>query len=80
VKVSGISVILILSRKPAKIAGIESLQTFLEKGFNSFKKIGNVHDFIDPVISREREMMRALFAAKGVTENPLPEMDKPSGQ
>jgi hypothetical protein len=80
VKVPGISVILILSRKPAKIAGIESLQTFLEKGFNSFKKIGNVHDFIDPVISREREMMRALFAAKGVTENPLPEMDKPSGQ
>ena len=80
VKIPGISVILMLSRKPAKIAGVESLHTFLEKGFNSFKKIGHVHDFIDPVISREREMMHALFAAKGAAENPLPEMDNPSVQ
>jgi hypothetical protein len=48
---------------------------FLEKGFNAFKKLGNVHDFIDPIISREREMMHALFAAKGPTENPLPKVD-----
>jgi hypothetical protein len=78
VKVPGISAILMLSRKPAKVAGLESLHAFLEKGFNSFKKIGNVHDFIDPVISRERAMMHALFTAKGAAENPLPEMDKPS--
>ncbi|MFT7409906.1 MAG: hypothetical protein ACI9EX_000486 [Oleispira sp.] len=75
VKVPGISIILMLSRKPAKVAGVESLHAFLEKGFNSFKKIGNVHDFIDPVISRERAMMHALFAAKGAAENPLPDMD-----
>jgi hypothetical protein len=55
--------------------GVESLHAFLEKGFNAFKKLGNVHDFIDPIISREREMMHALFAAKGPTENPLPKVD-----
>lgn len=80
VKIPGISLILRLSRKPAKVAGVGALHAFLEKGFNSFKKIGNVHDFIDPVISRERAMMHALFAAKGPTENPLPEVDNPSAQ
>jgi hypothetical protein len=78
VKVPGISIILMLSRKPAKVAGVETLHAFLEKGFNSFKKLGNIHEFIDPVISREREMMHALFSAKGPTENPLPEIDSPS--
>jgi hypothetical protein len=78
VKIPGISVILMLSRKPAKVAGVESLHAFLEQGFNAFKELGEVHDFIDPVINRERKMMSALFAAKKPTENPLPEMDSPS--
>jgi hypothetical protein len=78
VKTPGISTILMLSRKPAKMAGVGVLHAFLENGFNSFKKIGDVHDFIDPVINRERDMMSALFTAKGPAENPLPEMDKPS--
>jgi hypothetical protein len=75
VKISGISAILMLSRKPAKVAGVESLHKFLEKGFKSFKKLGEVHDFIDPIINRERALMHSLFAAKGPTENPLPEVD-----
>lgn len=75
VKITGISAILMLSRKPAKIAGVKSLHEFLEKGFKSFKKLGEVHDFIDPIINRERDLMHALFAAKGSTENPLPEVD-----
>ena len=79
VKIPGISVILRLSRKPAKIAGVEISHAFLEKGFNSFKKIGDVYDFINPVIGREREMMNALFSAKGADENPLPEIDNISG-
>ncbi len=75
VKTPGISVILRLSRKPAKIAGVETLHAFLENGFNSFKKIGDVNDFINPVINRERVMMNALFSADGPSENPLPEVD-----
>ena len=75
VKITGISAILMLSRKPAKVAGVKSLHEFLENGFKAFKKLGEVHDFIDPIISRERELMYALHAAKGPTENPLPEVD-----
>jgi hypothetical protein len=77
VRIPGISVILMLARKPAKVAGVESLHAFLEKGFNAFKELGNVHDFIDPIISRERDMMNALFAANGPTENPLPDEPLP---
>ncbi len=75
VKTPGISIILRLSRKPAKVAGVGVLHAFLENGFNSFNKIGDVQDFIDPVISREKEMMHALFTAKGQAGNPLPEME-----
>jgi hypothetical protein len=75
VKMKGISTILMLSRKPAKVAGVESLHGFLERGFKSFKKLGEVHDFIDPIIKRERALMQSLFAAKEPTENPLPEVD-----
>jgi hypothetical protein len=74
VKISGISTILLLSRKPAKVAGVKSLHEFLEKGFKSFKKLGNVNDFLEPIISREKTLMQSLFAAKGPTENPLPEL------
>jgi hypothetical protein len=75
VKITGISTILMLSRKPAKVVGVESLHAFLENGFKSFKKLGEVHDFIDPIINRERGLMHSLFAARGPTENPLPEVD-----
>lgn len=75
VKISGISAILMLSRKPAKVAGVASLHGFLEKGFKSFKKLGNVNDFIDPVVNREREMMQSLFSANGPDDNPLPQVN-----
>lgn len=74
VKTPGISVVLKLSRKPAKLAGVGSLHAFLEDGFNSFKKVGDVNDFINPVITREKEMLNALFSAADLTENPLPEV------
>lgn len=75
VKTPGISVLLKLSRKPAKLAGVGSLQIFLEDGFNSFKNVGDVNDFINPVITREKKMMHALFSASDFSENPLPYVD-----
>ena len=75
VEIKGISTILMLSRKPAKVAGVKSLHEFLEKGFKSFKKLGNVDDFIHPVICRETELMNLLFAAKGPADNPLPQVN-----
>lgn len=74
VKISGISAILMLSRKPAKVAGVKSLHEFLEKGFKSFKKLGNVNDFLVPIITREKALMQSLYDAKDQTENPLPEL------
>jgi hypothetical protein len=72
VKITGISTILMLSRKPAQIAGVKNLHEILERGFHSFKKLGDVHDFIDPIIERERALMHALFSANSSEENPLP--------
>jgi hypothetical protein len=72
VKIRGVSTILMLSRKPAQIAGVKNLHEILERGFHSFKKLGDVHDFIDPIIQRERELMHALFNATRPEDNPLP--------
>lgn len=72
VKISGISTILLLSRKPAKVAGVKSLHEFLENGFKAFKKLGDVNDFMGPIISRERLIMQQLCDAKEANDNPLP--------
>ncbi|WP_460312175.1 FFLEELY motif protein [Aliiglaciecola aliphaticivorans] len=73
VKIKGISTLLMLSRKPAKMAGVESLHQFLESGFKAFKKLGNVDEFIQPIITRERALKNALFAQQ--VPNPLPEFE-----
>ncbi|WJG08306.1 hypothetical protein [Aliiglaciecola sp. LCG003] len=72
VKISGISTLLMLSRKPAKLAGVESLHVFLETGFKAFKKLGKVDDFILPIVERERQIMLHLFDPD--QPNPLPEV------
>jgi hypothetical protein len=37
-------------------------------------KVSEVHDFIEPIINRERELIHPLFAAMGPNENSLPEV------
>ncbi len=76
VKIRGVSIILKLARKPAQVAGVENLHHTLEQGFHAFAKLGNVHDFIDPIIQRERTMMKALFDVTSISENPLPHFDQ----
>ena len=68
VKLPGIGLILKMARTPAKLAGLSTLQCFLEDGFAAFKRLGKVEDFILPLVSQERDIMNALFAG----ENPLP--------
>jgi hypothetical protein len=75
VKIKGISTMLTLSRKPAKLAGVLSLHEFLERGFKSFRKLGKVHDFIDPIVSKERHIMHTIFSANDANENPLPKVN-----
>jgi hypothetical protein len=70
VKMKGISSLLFISRKPAKMAGVLALHEFLDKGFKSFKNLGNVEDFITPVVNKEHEIMQQL--ANPNSPNPLP--------
>lgn len=72
VKMKGISSLLFISRKPAKMAGVLALHEFLEKGFKSFKNIGNVEDFITPVIDKEHQIMQLLVNPN--MPNPLPDV------
>ncbi|MDC0603505.1 hypothetical protein OAP14_10890 [Aliiglaciecola sp.] len=71
VKIKGISALLMISRKPAKLAGVESLHSFLEDGYKAFKKLGEVDAFISPIIIRETALMVALFDES--QPNPLPD-------
>lgn len=61
IKIKGIGMLIKLSRRPAKLAGLLSLHEFLERGFNAFNAIGDVQEFIHPVLERETELMHALF-------------------
>jgi hypothetical protein len=70
VKMRGISTLLTLSRKPAKLAGLLSLHEFLEQGFKAFKNLGEVSDFVDPVVEFEQALLIQLFDRSA--PNPLP--------
>jgi hypothetical protein len=54
------------------MAGVLALHEFLEKGFKSFKNLGNVEDFIIPIANKEHQIMQQL--ANPDTPNPLPEV------
>ncbi len=81
IKVRGIGMLISLSRRPAKMAGLLALHEFLERGFNAFKAIGDVQSFIRPVLSREKALMQALFAEDLALpqDNPLPEVHSQKG-
>ncbi|MGP0094823.1 MAG: FFLEELY motif protein [Xanthobacteraceae bacterium] len=51
-----------LMRKPAKVAGLGELQGFLERGYAAFRQIGDPKEFLEPIVSRERRLLKALFA------------------
>jgi hypothetical protein len=57
-----ISTALRMMRKPAELAGFSELQSFLERGYGAFRKMGSADEFIDQVITRERKLLEALFA------------------
>lgn len=53
-----------LMRVPARIAGLEDLQGFLERGFASFRAMGGAGDFLATIAERERAISNALFSSK----------------
>lgn len=51
-----------MMRAPARAAGLEALQRFLETGFDSFGAMGGAKDFMRAVEQRERALAAQLFA------------------
>ena len=52
-----------LMRLPARAAGLDALQSFLERGFATFGNLAEPQQFLSTIQSREREYARRLFAA-----------------
>jgi hypothetical protein len=79
IKIRGIGMLISLSRRPAKLAGLLALHEFLERGFNAFKAIGDVQSFIRPVLERESALMHRLFddTLTLPDDNPLPDVLQP---
>jgi hypothetical protein len=47
---------------PAKMAGLGELQAFLERGFDAFRTMRDAGEFLELIVSREREFSAALFS------------------
>lgn len=56
-----------LMRGPARAAGLDALQTFLETGFDTFRELRGASDFLRTIAERERALAASLFAAGDVT-------------
>ncbi|RNF83215.1 FFLEELY motif protein [Montanilutibacter psychrotolerans] len=60
-RMTGVVVLLKLSRGPAKAAGLSELQGFLERGVAAFSKLGEVAGFIAEIEGDERDVAARLF-------------------
>jgi hypothetical protein len=59
-----------LMRGPAEAAGLQHLQLFLMRGFDSFKAMRGAGEFLDIVRSRETALMRQIFEGKSGPDSP----------
>lgn len=57
----GLRTLLKVMRRPAAAAGLDSLQRFLETGFDAFAGMAGADDFLQTVQQRETEWIRSLF-------------------
>ena len=51
-----------LMRGPAQAAGLGDLQTFLERGFDTFRAMKGSSEFLDTIARRERALAAQMFA------------------
>ncbi|MBX3656623.1 MAG: hypothetical protein KF686_20815 [Ramlibacter sp.] len=67
----GLGLMLRMMRGPASAAGLDSLQRFLEAGFDTFARMARRRDsaevFLRTIKERENDLIRALFDAPAVT-------------
>ena len=50
-------------RTPARLAGLSTMQQFLEAGFTAFKHMNGADYFLETIATRETELIKRLFAA-----------------
>jgi hypothetical protein len=50
-----------MMRNPARAAGLDALQHFLESGFDAFAALGEARPFLDTIRQRESGWVQALF-------------------
>jgi hypothetical protein len=60
-----LSELLHLCRWPAKLAGLGALQSFLERGFDAFGRLGGANAFLTTIVTRERAFMTAVSRVHG---------------
>ena len=58
-----IGMLLRMSRGPARAAGLQDLQSFLERGFAAFKQLDGAQPFVDEIARRELAVAERLFAS-----------------
>jgi hypothetical protein len=51
-------------RRPARLAGLEDLQTFLEHGFAAFRAMDGAKSFLDLIRNREMQVLSRLFSGE----------------
>lgn len=70
-RLPGLRMMLRMMRGPAAAAGLESLQRFLESGFDTFSSVtklrGGAETFLHTIREREQQLMDLLFDADTVT-------------
>lgn len=60
-----------LMRGPARAAGLDTLQSFLERGFDAFATMGRADHFLGLIEEREQQLMNQLFdTVSGATATP----------
>lgn len=55
---------LILARRPARMAGFGELQDFLERGFDAFRHMDGAAQFLNTIETREKLILERLFAGE----------------
>lgn len=63
-RMPGVSMLLKLSRVPAKAAGLGELQMFLERGFQAFASLDDAQAFLADIRQHESAAMARLFAGE----------------
>lgn len=57
-----VGVALRLARTPARLAGLGTLQDFLERGYHAFCHLDGAEDFLEAVYRRETRILERIFA------------------